>query len=152
MRKYFFLLSLLFCGCMQSELQSRANSAAEHYVKSKFGNPKYFKSVSFSGLEKRRYSTSLDTALMYAGVDTNNHNRIEKYADSESQQRPDLATQNTSDLYDIKHNKLSYYLLTYSFRIETEGQIRMLKYRFELDTAMNVIEAYDLAHGNSPIR
>jgi hypothetical protein len=152
MRKYSFLLIMLFCGCVQSELQSRANDAAEHYVKSRFGNPKYFKSISFSALEKRRYSTSLDTALMYAGVDTNNHKRIEKYADSESQQRPDLATQNTNDLYDIKHNKLSYYLLTYSFRVETGGQKRMLKYRFELDTAMNVTEAYDITHSNTPIR
>ena len=152
MKKYPFLLILLFCGCMQSELQSRANSAAEHYIRSKFDNPKYFKSISFSTLEKRRYSTSLDTALMYAGVDTDNHKRIEKYADSESRQRPDLATQNTNDLYDIKHSKLSYYLLTYSFRIETEGQKRMLKYRFELDTAMNVIEAYDITHGSGPMR
>lgn len=152
MRKYSFLLILLFCGCVQSELQSRANDAAEHYVKSKFGNPKYFKSISFSALEKRRYSTSLDTALMYAGVDTGNHKRIENYADSQSQQRPDLATQNTDDVYNIKHNKLSYYLLNYSFRIETDGQKRMMKYRFELDTAMNVIEAIDVTNRNSAIR
>jgi hypothetical protein len=128
-------------------MQMRANSAAEHYMRSMYGNPKYFKSVSFSALEKRRYATALDTSLMMAGVDTNNHREAQRYADSESGQRPDLTTKNTEDVYNIKHDKLSYYLLIYSFRVDSEGDKKFMRYRLEMDTAFRVINARDVTHG-----
>jgi hypothetical protein len=129
---------------MHSELQSRAENAVEQYVRSQYGYPKYFKSVSFSPLQKRRYSTALDSSLNYAGIDTANRRKARSYVDSENNQRPDLALSNVKDLYNIEHNRLSYYLLFYSFRIDSGTFKKFKKYRMELDTACNVISATDV--------
>jgi hypothetical protein len=131
---------------MNSELQSRAEQSAEHYVKNKLGNPAYFKTVSFSALQKRRYTTSLDTSLDAAGVSTSDHRRIKAYVDSENGQRPDLAVKNEKDVYNIQHDKLTYYQLIYSFRTDSAGIKKLMKYRLELDTACNVINATDISN------
>src|SRR5258708_7600891 len=149
MKKYLLLFALLACGCIRSEQQSRANDAAEHYVRSMLGNPKDFESVSFSTLQKRRYTTSLDTSLNYAGIDTANHRKAEKYVDSENGQRPDLAVNNTKDIYNIEHDKLTYYVLTYSFRVDSNGFKKYMKYRFELDTSCRILNAKDITNSGS---
>lgn len=144
MKKYLSILAFFCCGCMHSELQSRAEQSAEHYVRNRLGNPAYFKSVSFSELQKRRYTTSLDTSLNAAGINNDDHSRMKKYVDSENGQRPDLAVHNEKDVYNIEHDKLTYYLLIYSFRTDSAGVKKLTKYRFELDTACNVINATDI--------
>jgi len=148
MRKYIFILVFFCCGCVHSELQSRAEQKAEHYVRNKLGNPNYFKSVSFSELQKRRYTTSLDSSLNYAGLDTRDHEKIKSYVDSENSQRPDLAVKNEKDVYNIEHDKLAYYLLIYSFRIDSAGVKKFMKYRIEMDTACNVLMARDITSSN----
>ncbi len=144
MKKYIFLLAICLCSCVNSELQRRAENAAEHYARTRLGNPKYFKSVSFSPIQKRRYSTALDSSLNDAGIDTSSRTKARKYVDSENNQRPDLALSNVRDLYDIEHNKLSYYLLFYTFRVDSGRSKKFEKYRMELDTACNVISATDV--------
>lgn len=146
MKKYVLILALFCCSCVHPELQSRAEQSAENYVRNRFGNPVYFKSISFSEIQKRRYNTSLDTSLDAAGIDANNRPRAEKYVDSENAQRPDLAVHNQKDLYNMEHDKLSYYLLIYSFRTDSAGIKKLMKYRFELDTAFNVISAADITN------
>lgn len=131
---------------MDSELQSRAEQSAEHYARNKLGNPVYFKSVSFSALQKRRYNTSLDTSLDAAGINANDRRRVKAYVDSENGQRPDLAVKNEKDVYNMQHDKLTYYLLIYSFRTDSAGVKKLMKYRFELDTACNVISATDITN------
>ena len=148
MKWYLLLLAILICGCMKSQMQSRAEGAAEHYIRSKLGNPAYFKSVSFSPLQKRRYSTSLDTSLVFVGIDSSAHKKAEMYVDSENNQRPDLAVRNAKDLYNIEHDKLTYYLLYYSFRIDSGSFKKVMRYRFELDTACQVLDARDITNGN----
>jgi hypothetical protein len=150
MKKYLFLLAICLCGCVHNELQSKAESAAETYIRTELGNPKYFKSVSFSALQKRRYITGLDSSMTYAGANTDNRRDMEKYVDSENGQRPDLAINNEKDIYNIKHNKLNYYLLIYSFRIDSAGQKKFRRYRFELDTTCNIINATDITNSQSP--
>src|SRR6202012_1738096 len=133
MNKYLFLLVICLCGCVHNELQSKAENVAENYVRTELGNPPNFKSVSFSPLQKRRYTTALDSWMTYAGANNNSRKDMEKYVDSENGQRPDLAINNEKDIYNIEHNKLNYYLLIYSFRIDSAGQKKFRKYRFELD-------------------
>jgi hypothetical protein len=149
MKKYFLLVAICLCSCVHSELQSRAENAAERYARSQYGFSKYFKSVSFSALQKRRYSTALDSSLNYAGIDTNNRKKTRRYVDSENNQRPDLALSNIKDLYNIEHNRLSYYLLYYAFRVDSGRFKKFKKYRFELDTAFNVISATDITGARS---
>jgi hypothetical protein len=131
---------------MNSELQSKAEKSAEHYVRTQLGNPAYFKTVSFSALQKRRYATSLDTSLNAAGVNTNDRQRMKAYVDSENGQRPDLAVKNEKDVYNIQHDKLTYYVLIYSFRTDSAGIKKLMKYRLELDTACNIIHATDITN------
>ncbi|MBS1523722.1 MAG: hypothetical protein JST50_22150 [Bacteroidetes bacterium] len=131
---------------MNSELQSRAEQSAEHYIKNRLGNPVYFKTVSFSALQKRRYTTSLDTSLDAAGINAGDQRRVKAYVDSENGQRPDLSVKNEKDVYNIQHDKLTYYLLIYSFRTDLAGVKITMKYRLELDTACNVIHATDITN------
>lgn len=147
MRRCVLIFALLCCGCMNAELQSKAEQTAEHYVRNRFGNPAYFRSVSFSQLQKRRYATSLDTSLNAAGINAGDHQRMNAYVDSENGQRPDLAVKNEKDVYNIQHDKLTYYLLIYSFRTDSAGVKKLMKYRFELDTACNVINATEVTNG-----
>lgn len=144
MNRFLFVLILFCCSCMRSELQSKAEQSAEHYVRNRLGNPVYFKSISFSALQKRRYSTSLDTSLDAAGVNAGDRQRLKAYVDSENGQRPDLAIKNEKDVYNMQHDKLTYYLLIYSFKTDSGGVKKLMKYRFELDTACNVIDATDI--------
>src|SRR5579864_7726204 len=122
MKKYLFLLAICLCGCVRNELQSKAENVAEIYIRTELGNPKNFKSVSFSTLKKRRYTTALDSAMTYAGANADSRQSMEKYVDSENGQRPDLAINNEKDIYNIQHNKLNYYQLIYSFRIDSAGR------------------------------
>jgi len=131
---------------VNSELQSKAERTAEHYVRTRLGNPAYFKTVSFSALQKRRYTTSLDTSLNAAGVNANDRQKMKAYVDSENGQRPDLAVKNEKDVYNIQHDKLTYYLLIYSFRTDSAGIKKLIKYQLELDTACNVINATDITN------
>ena len=133
---------------MHSELQSRAEETAENYVRSRLGDPAYFKSVSFSQLQKRRHTTALDSSLNYAGVDADRTSDMKKYVDSENGQRPDLAVKNEKDMYNIEHDKLTYYLLYYSCHIDSAGIKVVRRYRFELDTACNVLDARDITNGH----
>lgn len=149
MKKYLFLLAICLYSCVRNELQSRAENVAKTYIRTELGNPKNFKSVSFSALKKRRYTTALDSSMTYAGADANNRRSMGKYVDSENGQRPDLAINNDKDIYNIEHNKLNYYLLIYSFRIDSAGQKKFRKYRFELDTACNIINATDITKSHS---
>lgn len=146
MKRYAFILILFFCSCTNSELQSRAEQSAEHYVRNLLGNPAYFKTVSFSPLQKRRFTTSLDTSLNAAGINTSDHQRMKAYVDSENGQRPDLAVKNEKDVYNIQHDKLTYYLLIYSFRTDSADVKKFMKFRIELDTACNVIDATDVTN------
>jgi len=146
MRRSLLILVLFCCSCINSGLQSRAEQSAEHYARNKLANPLYFKSVSFSALQKRRHTTSLDTSLDAAGVNADDHRRVKAYVDSENSQRPDLVVKNEKDVYNIQHDKLTYYLLIYSFRTDSAGMKKLMKYRFELDTACNVISATDITH------
>ena len=131
---------------MHSGLQSRAEETAENYVRSRLGNPAYFKSVAFSQLQKRRHITALDSSLNYAGVDAGKTSDMKKYVDSENGQRPDLAVNNEKDMYNIAHDKLTYYLLYYSCRIDSAGIKVARRYRFELDTACNVLDVIDITN------
>jgi uncharacterized protein YbcV (DUF1398 family) len=150
MKRYVFLLVICLFGCVRNELQSKAENVAETYIRTELGNPPYFKSISFSALQKRRYTTALDSSMTYAGANGNNRKDMEKYIDSENGQRPDLAINNEKDIYNIEHNKLNYYLLIYSFRIDSAGQKEFRKYRFELDTACNIINAVDITTSSRP--
>ena len=134
---------------MHSEKQERANYAVENYVRAMLGNTRDFKSVAFSELKKKRYATSLDTSLTYANIDTDNRRQAQKYVDSENGQRPDLAVSNVKDLYNIEHDKLTYYVLIYRFRIDSNGFKKYFRYRFELDTACNILNAKDITQTRS---
>ena len=146
MRRCILIIVLFCCSCVNSELQSKAERTAEHYVRTRLGNPAYFKTVSFSALQKRRYTTSLDTSLNAAGVNANDRQKMKAYVDSENGQRPDLAVKNEKDVYNIQHDKLTYYLLIYSFRTDSAGIKKLIKCQLELDTACNVINATDITN------
>ena len=81
-----------------------------------------------------------------AGINPGDRQRMKAYVDSENGQRPDLAVKNEKDVYNIQTDKLSYYLLIYSFRTDSAGVKKMMKYRLELDTACNVIGATDITN------
>ena len=138
------LLALLICGCVPSGKNERAHKAVERYVKTMLENPHYFESVSFSELMKKRYTTPLDSSLNYAHINPENSKKMERYVDSENAQRPDISVRNQKNLDDIEHNRLDYYLLFYSFRIDSLGYKKLMRYRFELDTACNVLKATDI--------
>jgi len=146
MRKL-LLFALLICGCVASETQEHAQQAVQSYVRSMLGNPKYLETVSFTNVEKLRYVTSLDTSLNMTHIAHDDTESIQKYVDSENYQRPDLAVQNEKDVYNIKHGKLFYYVINYSFHIDSFGHKRLKRYHFELDTAYNVLKATDITYG-----
>ncbi len=108
MKTYLFLLAICLCSCVHNELQSKAENVAETYIRTELGNPPNFKSVSFSTLKRKRYTTALDSSMTYAGANADSRQSMEKYVDSENGQRPDLATNNEKDIYNIEHNKLNY--------------------------------------------
>ena len=149
MKKYLFLLAICLCSCVHNELQSKAENVAETYIRTELGNPPNFKTVSFSPIQKRRYQTALDSSMTYAGANTNSRRDMEKYVDSENGQRPDLAINNEKDIYNIEHNKLNYYLLIYTFSTDSAGQKKFGKYRFELDTACNILNATDITDSHT---
>jgi hypothetical protein len=144
MKKY-LLLALLISGCMVSEQQSGANLAAQNYIRHLFDDPKFLEPVSFSNLEKRRYQTALDSSMANRNINDPDNKKIEKFVDSENSMRPDIAPNNVTDMYNIEHNKLIYYALTYTFRIDSNGIKKLKKYRFELDSANNVLNAKEIS-------
>jgi mRNA-degrading endonuclease RelE of RelBE toxin-antitoxin system len=144
MRKY-LLLVLLIWGCMSPQ-QNAANRAAEDYVRHMLDNPKHLESVSFTSLVKKRYTTALDSALNYASIKGDDHKKIKKFVDSQNDQRPDLVVNNLKDLDNIERGKLTYYLLIYTFKIDSGGHKRVRRYRFELDSVNNVLKATDISH------
>jgi hypothetical protein len=146
--KRYLLLALLICGCVQTEQQSRAHHAAEQYIKD-FLNPKGLETIAFSSLEKKRYVTPLDSSLNYAHISPDDHKKMEKYVDSENGQRPDRAPGNIRQMDSIEKGKLFYYSLTYSFRVDSGTKKKVLRYRFELDTAFNVVNAKDITDDHS---
>lgn len=143
MRKY-LLLVLLMCGCMGPARESAAKKAVEAYVKTMLDNPHYLEPVSFTGLEKKRYITPLDSSLNYAGIKEDDYKKMEQFIDSENAQRPDISTRNLKDLDDIKRGKLDYYTIIYSFRIDSGGHKKLKRYKFELDSANNILNARDI--------
>ena len=147
MKKY-LLLALLICGCVQTEQQSRAHHAAEQYIKD-FLNPKGLESINFGPLEKQRHITPLDSSLNYAHINPDNHQKMEKYVDSENDQRPDRAAANIRQMDSIEKGKLFYYSMIYSFRVDSGTKKKVLRYRFELDTAFRVVNAKDITDDHS---
>jgi len=129
-----------------SPQQTGANKAAEDYVRHMLDNPKYLESVSFSSLVKKRYATALDSALNYANIKGDDHKKIKKFVDSQNDQRPDLVVNNLKDLDNIERGKLTYYLLIYTFKIDSGGHKRVRRYRFELDSTNNVLHATNVSH------
>jgi len=146
--KRYLLLALMICGCVYTEQQSRAHQAAQQYIKD-FLNPKGLETIAFSPLEKKRYVTSLDSSLNYAHISPDDHKKMEKYVDSENDQRPDRAPGNIRQMDSIEKGKLFYYSLTYSFRIDSGTKKKILRYHFELDTAFNVLNARDITNDHS---
>ena len=146
--KRFLLLALLICGCVQTEQQSRAHHAAQQYIKD-FLNPRGLETIAFSPLEKKRYTTPLDSSLNYAHISPDDHQKMEKYVDSENGQRPDRAPANMRQMDSIENGKLFYYSLTYSFRIDSGTKKKVMRYRFELDTAFNVVNAKDITDNHN---
>ena len=147
MKKY-LLLTLLICGCVQTEQQSRAHHAAEQYIKD-FLSPKGLETIAFGPLEKQRYITPLDSSLNYAHISPDDHKKMEKYVDSENGQRPDRAPANIRQMDSIEKGKLFYYSMIYSFRVDSGTKKKVLRYRFELDTAFNVVNAKDITDDHS---
>jgi hypothetical protein len=144
--KKFLLLALLICGCVSPHRQSGANKAAEDYVRKMLNNPNYLESVSFTELEKKRYPTALDTSLTDANIGRDDYKKMQKFVDSENGVRPDISMNNTRDLDNIKHGRLNYYAFVYTFRIDSAGYKKLMKYRFELDSLNNVLNAKDITH------
>ena len=147
MKKY-LLLALLICGCVQSEQRSRAHHAAEQYIKD-FLNPRGLETVSFSELERQRRVTGLDSSLNYAHINPDDHKKMEKYVDSENDQRPDRAPGNIRQMDSIEKGRLFYYTLTYVFRIDSAGSKKIMRYHFELDTAFQVLRAEDVTNNHN---
>ncbi|MGN6640547.1 MAG: hypothetical protein ACTHJ8_16670 [Mucilaginibacter sp.] len=153
MKKLMFMSVFLFlAACIYSARQSDANKSVENYIRRMLDNPKYLEPVAFSVLEKHRYTTALDSSLNYAHIRGDDYKKMEKYVDSENNQRPDIATRNVGQLDSIEKNKLTYYTLNYSFRVDSMGHKKLKKYHFELDTAFNVIKAMDITYGNDTKR
>src|ERR1700761_6112724 len=147
MKKY-LLLALLICGCVQSEQRSRAHHAVEQYIKD-FLNPRGLETVSFSELERQRRVTGLDSSLNYAHINPDDHKKMEKYVDSENDQRPDRAPGNIRQMDSIEKGRLFYYTLTYVFRIDSAGSKKIMRYHFELDTAFQVLRAEDVTNNHN---
>ncbi|MFB9842256.1 hypothetical protein [Mucilaginibacter ginsenosidivorans] len=147
MKKLLPVILLLLGACVYSARQSDADGAAEKYTRDLLGNPRYLETVGFSALEKHRYVTPLDSSLNYAHISPNDHQKMEQYVDSENYQRPDRAPGNIRQLDSIEHNKLIYYTLDYSFRIDSMGHKKLKKYHFELDTAFKVLKMADITYG-----
>lgn len=144
----YLVLTLFIYGCVGNAKQDAADSVAKNYVRIMLDNPHYLESVSFTPLEKKRYTTALDSSLNYAHVKGNDYKAINKYVDSENSQRPDIADRNTNDQYNIEHNKLDYYTFIYTFRIDSAGQKKLKRYQFEIDSANNVLKAMDITFTN----
>jgi hypothetical protein len=147
MKKY-LLLALLVCGCVRSEQQSGAENAAEEYIKKMVDSRSNLESVSFSALEKRRYKTKLDSSLTVSnsGISGDDYKKMQKFVDSENAVMPDASIQNLKDIDNIERGKLDYYLLIYTFKIDSAGVKRTKRYRFELDSLNNILDAKDVTH------
>lgn len=152
MKKLLLLASLSFAGCLVPTQQREANESVERYTRDLMGNPKSFETVGFTALEKRRYVTPLDSSLNYARIKPNDFKKMEHYVDSENYQRPDRAPGNIRQLDSIERGKLTYYVIDYSFRIDSQGQKRLKRYHFELDTTFRVLNATDITYGRDTRR
>jgi len=71
---------------------------------------------------------------------------MQKFVDSENGVMPDAAIQNLKDLDNIERGKLDYYMLIYTFKIDSAGVKRTKRYRFELDSLNDVLNATDITH------
>lgn len=147
----FLLIALLLCGCVNTARQDHAEKVVENYMRSTLDNPRFLESVSFSELQKQRYTTALDSSLNYAGVKGDDYKKMDKFVDSENSQRPDRAISNIQDLDNIKRGKLDYFTLVYTFRIDSAGQKKLKRYRFDLDSAFNVFKAQDITFTRKPM-
>lgn len=148
MKKPLIFAVLLCFGCVFVSTQQReADESVEQYTRDALGNPKYFATVGFSAIEKLRYQTPLDSSLNYARIKDNDYKKMEHYVDSENYQRPDRAPGNIRQLDSIEKGKLFYYVLDYSFRIDSQGHKKLKKYHFELDTAFRVLKMTDITYG-----
>jgi len=146
MKKY-LLLALLVCSCVSTD-QKRAHHAAEQYVKD-FLNPRGLETVSFSELERLRRITALDSSLNAAHISADDSDKVKKYIDSENFQRPDRVQANIRQADSIAKGRLFYYTLTYIFKVDSFGHKKMMRYKFELDTAFRVVKAVDVTNDHS---
>ncbi len=148
MKRSIAICLLFFCGCIMASTEQReADESVEQYTRETLGNPKYLVSVGFSSIEKLRYQTALDSSLNYAHIKGDDYKKMEQYVDSENYQRPDRAPGNIRQLDSIEKNKLFYYILDYSFRVDSQGHKKLKKYHFELDTAFKVLKMTDITYG-----
>jgi hypothetical protein len=152
MKKLLHILFLLLASCVYSGRQGDADRAVQTYVREMLNNPKYLETVGFSELEQHRYQTALDSSLNNARIRGDDYKKMEKYVDSENYQRPDRAPGNIRQLDSIEKNKLFYYTIDYSFRIDSQGHKKLKKYHFELDTAYRVLKAVDITYGKDTRR
>jgi len=147
MKKY-LLLALFLCGCTYSERKERAHHAAEQYVKD-FLNPRGLETVSFGELERLRRVTALDSSLNYAHINADDSQKVKKYIDSENFQRPDRAPANIRQADSIAKGRLYYYSLLYIFKVDSAGHKKMMRYKFEMDTAFRVLNAVDVTDNHN---
>jgi hypothetical protein len=147
MKKY-LVFALFICGCIYSAQQSRAHQAAEQYIRDNL-SPKGMETVSFSQLEKKRYITGLDSSLNYVHINPDDRKKMEKYVDSENDQRPDRAPGNIRQMDSIENDRLIYYSLTYVFRVDSANSKKLMRYQFELDTAFRVLKATDVTNNHN---
>lgn len=147
MKKYLFV-ALFICGCTYSAQKERAHHAAEQYIKDVL-NPHGQETVSFSELEKLRRVTSLDSSLNAAHINADDSQKVKKYIDSENFQRPDREPANIREADSIAKGKLFYYTLTYVFKVDSFGHKKLMRYKFELDTAFRVLKAEDVTNDHS---
>lgn len=145
MRRFLaFIPLLLLCGCASSVQQDRANKVAENYIRLQFGNSHHPEPVSFSDIEEKRYTTAVDSEMNYSGVEGDECVKLNRFADSSNSQRPNLANRSLKDFDDIRNGKLDYYSLVYTFHIDSAGQKKLRRFRFNLDTGYNIFKAQDI--------
>jgi hypothetical protein len=87
--------------------------------------------------------------LNYAHISPDDREKVKKYVDSENFQRPDRAAANIREADSIAKGKLFYYTLTYVFKVDSAGNKRLMRYKFELDTAFNVLKAVDVTNDHN---
>jgi hypothetical protein len=147
---YILLVIVFFVVSCKTDKQQVANKNIERYIKSKLDNPNSFELVSIKKLEKDRYFTSLDSIAPIN--DLFDYKQYEVYADTADRDRPWVRASNLNDLKINKSGMYNFYKTDCTFRIKVDGQQKLLKYHFELDTLFNVKNSEDISDEIEVIR